>query len=174
MSTDDLVNQYAQIRLMQKAPQKDINSISRWLENHPNAILDAEASYITRRDDLVRVTRRIKSPLRKFLERSSRFRSWSLFRKRTADAESIQYLSDWRIDAFVSAITIAVGLAMLIAPLWILNAVDRAKTKLGVITAFICVFLVLVNSSSSARPFETLAATAGYAAVLVVFLQFAS
>ena len=50
---------------------------------------------------------------------------------------------------------------MLIAPMWILQALDgRTLPKLGTITAFIVTFLMLVSYATLAKPFETLAATA--------------
>ncbi|KAH9224690.1 hypothetical protein DL95DRAFT_254615, partial [Leptodontidium sp. 2 PMI_412] len=55
---------------------------------------------------------------------------------------------------------------------------DRSRTfrissvlKLAVITVFVVVFLGLVSYATVAKPFETLAATAAYSAVLMVFLQ---
>lgn len=49
---------------------------------------------------------------------------------------------------------------MLIAPLWILDAVGTKRAQLQVISVFILVFLVLVSTITVARPFESLAATA--------------
>ena len=44
--------------------------------------------------------------------------------------------------------------------MWILQALDKNNHKLGVITAFVVVFLGLVSYATVAKPFETLAATA--------------
>lgn len=49
---------------------------------------------------------------------------------------------------------------MLIAPLWILKSIGSVEGRLEVITAFIVVFLGLIQSVTIAKPFETLAATA--------------
>jgi hypothetical protein len=46
--------------------------------------------------------------------------------------------------------------------------------KLGVITAFIVTFFALAVLAPTAKVFETLAATAVYSAVLMVFLQLGS
>jgi hypothetical protein len=51
---------------------------------------------------------------------------------------------------------------MLIAPLWILNYVSGPSARLEIITAFVVVFLCLIQSVTIAKPFETLAATAAY------------
>lgn len=63
---------------------------------------------------------------------------------------------------------------MLIMPLWVLNFVDGTVTKLGVITVFIATFFALAALATTAKVFETLAATAAYSAVLMVFLQLGS
>jgi len=87
---------------------------------------------------------------------------------------------------FLAAIT------MLIAPLWILTKTESLNQKLGIITTFLMLFLGVLNWGTVSRPFDILAATAGYemppshmavmatvimltcyrySAVLVVFLQ---
>jgi hypothetical protein len=50
---------------------------------------------------------------------------------------------------------------MLIAPLWILEFVHGSMNRLAVITGFIVLFLWLIAFGTAARPFESLAATAG-------------
>jgi len=60
---------------------------------------------------------------------------------------------------------------MLIAPMWVLHAVKNQNAQLAVITAFIVVFLGMLSYATTAKPGETLGATAAYSAVLMVFLQ---
>jgi hypothetical protein len=50
---------------------------------------------------------------------------------------------------------------MLVTPLWWLMFVESKIKQLGVITGFIVLFLVLISSVTVAKPFETLAGTAG-------------
>jgi ABC-type dipeptide/oligopeptide/nickel transport system permease subunit len=76
------------------------------------------------------------------------------------DQDVITYTSDNRIERFVTVVVLLAGLIMLIAPLWILNAVQGTQQKLGVITMFIVVFLGMVSWATGARIFESLAATA--------------
>lgn len=59
---------------------------------------------------------------------------------------------------------------MLLAPIWWLAFVSDIKVRLGVITGFLCVFISVMATATS-RPFEAVAATAAYAAVLMVFMQ---
>lgn len=60
---------------------------------------------------------------------------------------------------------------MLLAPLWWLEYVNQDEKKLGVMTGFICVFVGLMSLGTVNRPGEVVAATAAYAAVLMVFMQ---
>ena len=79
------------------------------------------------------------------------------------------------MEKFVTCITIALGLAMLIGPLWLLQHFSTTKSNLRlrliIITVFLVAFTVLLTIITVARPFETLAATAAYGAVLMVFMQ---
>ena len=63
---------------------------------------------------------------------------------------------------------------MLVGPLWwlqYLSARNNAEYRLAVITGFLVLFTILLSILTVARPFEVLAATAAYAAVLMVFIQ---
>ena len=61
---------------------------------------------------------------------------------------------------FMTVLIVGIGTVMLLVPMWILQALDKNNHKLGVITAFVVVFLGLVSYATVAKPFETLAATA--------------
>ena len=66
------------------------------------------------------------------------------------------------------------GVAMLVGPLWwlqYLSAKNNTEHRLAVITGFLVVFTILLSILTVARPFEVLAATAAYAAVLMVFMH---
>lgn len=85
------------------------------------------------------------------------------------------YNNESRIEKFVTCATIALGLAMLIAPLWLLQHFttegSSTKARLLIITGFIIAFAVMVSILTVSRPAEVLGATAAYAAVLMVFMQ---
>lgn len=71
-----------------------------------------------------------------------------------------------------------VGIGMLIGPLWWLQRLSSHEASLeallGVITAFLILFAILISLLASPRPFEVLAATAAYGAVLMVYMQLGS
>lgn len=65
------------------------------------------------------------------------------------------------MDALVTFIVTSVGLGMLIGPLWLLNNYADQRTRLQIISGCLVVFSGLLSIVTVARPFETLAATAG-------------
>ena len=86
------------------------------------------------------------------------------------------YNKDRLFDKIMTVFTIIVGLGMLIGPLWLLQHLSTeqssSQVRLGVITGFIALFTILTSLFTVAKPFEVLAATAAYGAVLMVFMQF--
>ena len=155
---------------LQKAPQacaQDIKSLRNWHYNHSNLAISApETAYLSHDLDLYSVVPKEKTPLRRLLDRSRKFRIHSLWKSSKApelpvyDQDVITYTDDKRIDRFVTIVIVGVGTAMLLTPMWILQALNRDNDKLAVITAFVVVFLGLVSYATVAKPFETLAATA--------------
>lgn len=90
--------------------------------------------------------------------------------------ETTVYNKDRFFEKFLTVFTIVIGLAMLIGPLWILQHLStqpsNLEVRLGVITGFIAFFAILTSLFTVAKPYEVLAATAAYGAVLMVFMQF--
>lgn len=62
----------------------------------------------------------------------------------------------------MSVVIMSIGTLMLIAPLWILQALQSLSSKPEVITAFIVLFLGMILWVTVAKPVETLAAAAAY------------
>ncbi|KAL3450473.1 hypothetical protein BJX65DRAFT_305313 [Aspergillus insuetus] len=135
-----------------------------------------ERKYIDK-DDLFTLIPKDRSPLRRLFKRSSRFRFFRLWQKKPTVSDlplyilHVHYSSDKRIDHFVMFTTVVIGLAMLIAPIWILAFTEPIVLKLTIITIFILLFLSLVSLGTNAKPYESLAAKAAYSAILMVFLQ---
>ena len=74
--------------------------------------------------------------------------------------ENVHYISDAKIDHFVTIFIMSIGLIMLIAPLWILTYLGGLARRLAVSSAFIVLFVVLISWTTVAKPFESLAAAA--------------
>jgi hypothetical protein len=167
---DELVLQHSQFRSRPKVPAKDVSSLQNWHENNPTAIHPQEISYIKKTSDLVALNPKSpKTALRDFLERSQHFRLHRFWSKRPRDATEsrahysdpdVHYISDQRIDRMLKLAITSMGIVMLVAPLWILAFVQEQTRRLGIITAFVMVFLGLISFTTNAKTFESLAATA--------------
>lgn len=151
-----------------------------WFEDvHPYAIEHNESQFIARKDDLIAVQPKRKSRFRHFLESTPLLRIpviRNVFDREPDDFNIIKdsetiWHNDKKVERFSSVVVAIVGLAMLTGPLWILEYVNGAAIRLGVITGFIAVFFVLVSVATTARIFDALVAAAAYSAVLMVFLQ---
>lgn len=112
-----------------------------------------------------------KTALRDFLERSQYFRLHRLWSKRPSAQDvidsrahysdpDVHYISDQRIERMLTIAITSMGVVMLVTPLWILAFVQEQTRRLGVITAFVMVFLGLLSFTTNAKTFESLAATA--------------
>jgi len=161
---DSFILQQSELKKYPCAKDQDIKSLENWHWNHNNCAIDPEEQkYLSYKHDLFSLVPRVKTPLRRFLDR---FRIHSLWKDKKApelplyDRNVVTYVSDKRIDRFVTVVTVTVGLSMLVAPIWILQALQNIHQKLGTITAFIVGFLGIVSYATAAKPTETLAATA--------------
>ncbi len=94
------------------------------------------------------------------------------------EMETTVYNRDSLVHKFVTCLIMLFGLGMLIGPLWWLQHLSaeqpNLRARLEVITGFLIVFTILLSILTVARPFEVLAATAAYGAVLMVFMQLGS
>ncbi|KAL3483260.1 hypothetical protein BJX62DRAFT_231109 [Aspergillus germanicus] len=180
-STDRYICRYIKLRTRAPATEKDIKSLRNWHYNCKEAISEKESQYIEK-DDLFALIPKERAPLRRLFERSSCFRFLALWQRKQAPTsllplhirKHVHYSSAERIDQFVTATTVFAGLVMIITPIWILAFTKAMVLQLTFITIFILLFLALVSFGTNAKPYEALAATAAYSAILMVFLQFGS
>lgn len=75
------------------------------------------------------------------------------------------------LDVFASILVVLVGLCFLFAPMWWLAFVSNQVYRLAIITVGVTVFAVWLGVAAGPRPFEVLAGSAAYSAVLMVYLQ---
>ncbi|EWY92239.1 hypothetical protein FOYG_05820 [Fusarium oxysporum NRRL 32931] len=176
---DKLLLSYSQLAALAPAPKWNLRNLRTWFSNNPGAIMESESAFLMHNDELISIWKE-KPPLRRLFEQyfvSSYGEVMGLFKKDgrrmdSHDRATTYIYSDTAIDNFAFVVMLATTLVMLIAPMWILQNLSSANGKLGVITAFAIVWLGLVSYAAHGRPFEKLAVTAGYLAILVVFLQF--
>lgn len=164
-SIDEYINSYSQVAKHPRVIARDIRSLKNWMAGWPNAIPDEESGYLNEKDDLVYVVPKSETSIsRKFKDFAVLGRPW--FRRYskghpTYVMDCITLYDEEKAEAFFARATLLLGLAMFIGPLWILEFVSGPLSRLGVITSFIVLFIVLVSVMTTARPFESLAAAAG-------------
>lgn len=106
-----------------------------------------------------------KTPLRQLVDSCLRLCTLGLWKDKrddipSYDAGNVGYFSDRRMDRFASAVIVAIGAAMLITPIWILQALGSLTATLGTITVFVSVFLLVASTVMVSKPLEALSATA--------------
>jgi hypothetical protein len=84
----------------------------------------------------------------------------SSLRQRDHDLR-VQAASRGITQGIAKVVLMAMGVGMLIAPIWVLYSVHDPEVKLGVITGFIIAFLLIVAFSTKADVSASLVATAG-------------
>lgn len=126
--------------------------------------------------DLISISSRTLPPLGRWLEswqslRLSKWFSAVLIEGKHVKSESTTYFSDSRFEKLTNRSIILGGLIMLLTPLWLLEYYSGSKRRLGIITTFVVVFMLIMSTATINRPFEVVASSAAYAAVLMVFMQ---
>ncbi|KAI9162852.1 hypothetical protein HJFPF1_04447 [Paramyrothecium foliicola] len=174
---DRLLLDHTALRNMTTAPERNSRNIKAWFAHNTGAIMEEETQFVNHLDDLV-TGYNPKPKLRAYFEDHILLRTEFIrqfFKKaepsNLSSHDEVKLFSDQVMDVTGSLAVFLAALLMLVAPLWILQAMKDIRSKLTVITSFVVAFLLFLSLGTLGRPFERLAATAGYAAVLVVFLQ---
>lgn len=175
---DKLIHSNAQLAARPTVNHLDAEKVQSWFHDiSPRAIEETEQEYIKYHEDLIHIQPKVNSwfrsvlgstflldmpTLRPYFERYPQD-------KRVQDGNT-RWQNDERVERFSSAVIGCVGLAILIGPLWLLEYITPDPIRLGITTAFIFLFFVLIVVATTAQVSEGLAATAAYSAVLMVFL----
>ncbi|KAK8045469.1 hypothetical protein PG993_005493, partial [Apiospora rasikravindrae] len=176
---DRLLLDYAQLRVQKAAPAWNVNNVRNWFRNNHGAIMLNESTFLNHEAELLSLSSGSSTFARRFFQNNVLHpigKATKLFTKpprfmTPRDAKHVHVFSDESTETVVTASLFFAAVLMLITPLWILQAIQSMQLKLGVITAFIVVFLGFLTYATTGRAFERLAATAGSCAVLVVFPQ---
>lgn len=116
-----------------------------------------EQKYLDKEKDLVCVVQKDKTPFRRFIDSSLWIRTLPIWRDKTErlakmDAGYASYYSDKTMDTVASA--------MLVTPIWILQALNDLTMKLVVITVFLLTSILILSFVMVAKPFEALGVSA--------------
>jgi hypothetical protein len=171
---DQFIDAFSRVRARPRAESRQIDNVVNRLGR--GAITADEATFIQKRGDLISIHSRSRPPLGRWLEACKSLHLWKLFRAKLVPdvhvtTKTTVYSSDEKFESFTTSSIITIGLVMLLAPMWWLEFTSTSTVRLGIITGFICAFISIMSMATTNRPFEVVAATAAYAAVLMVFMQ---
>ncbi|KAI7089438.1 hypothetical protein KC356_g2457 [Hortaea werneckii] len=106
----------------------------------------------------------VKSQIKWFREKRNVPHSW----------QGVYYVSDHMIEAFVSIFAVTTAASLLVGGITALDSAQARNVRLGILAAFTVAFAAFVGLLTTAKRSELFAATAAYAAVLVVYVGQAS
>lgn len=160
---DEYIISYSDLKSKPTAQDHQIENIKAWFHNRPLAIATEEQEFINKPSDVIAVVSSPKTPLRFFLEKWQPLVTSRLFRAKHRDgnlSQTTYYHSNKGLNAFTTFVIVTTGLLLLLGPMWILQFIEDNIRRLGVITGVVLLFTALLASSTIAKPFEVLAATA--------------
>lgn len=166
------IHVFSKIRAKPKAQPRQINNLRGFRGS--KAIRAKEMEFIDHEHDLISINDHPSTPLGKMLAATKIIRlSRFMQAKPIAEAQSssTHYSSDESLGNLSTASIIILGMGLLMGPIWWLDAVNDSTIRLGIITGFLAVFMALMSLATVNRPFEVVASSAAYAAVLMVFMQ---
>jgi len=173
-STDEHLSSFRRIKKQDDATSAQLKNIQLWFKHHPNAVTPDEQDYIDHTDDLMTMSQRSRSSMHKFCIQIPAVRRLFLREQDTMSTfeRGVRLGSEGKVRWFADSIVICLGLAVLYVPMWWLQWVDNDVKKLAIVTCCVFVFAIGMRTlSTRSTPFEVLAGTAAYAAVLMVFMQ---
>lgn len=169
---DELISHYSSLKSRPRASKTALKNMRTWLKNNNSPIHPLEAEFINNNNaDLITMAGSPKSIIRRLAEQCIILPTRGLFgavptqsvNQHHATFRTNIHASDEHVDTLASFMIFLAATAMLIAPLWLLALVaEEPLHRLGTITGFLVLFLIILTWGTLARPFEILAATAGY------------
>lgn len=180
-----LLQQAQNLVAMNKPPMRDQLSLRNYIEGR-QCLVESEAAFAYHKEDLVSLRPgRDHSFVDAFVERMLRTFHCRLFQmifcsEETASKStdpSNRYFTRGRINVFVTMIITFIILLLLVVPIWLLYhlsvTLDTNRSNIvcmGVLLVATLAFSAVLSLFTKARRHEILAASAGYCAVLVVFV----
>lgn len=181
----DLLLKAQQLKALDRPSKRDYESVLSFMENDGGQLFEKDMGFIYEKEDLVTLRPgREYAWLDGLLERMLKVFRCKLIRyffcpKETRDKtddKDIHYYDRDRIATCVTMIITTIVLALLMIPIWLLykfsvdGTIATSSDTIGVVLVFTLVFSAALSAFTKARRHEIIAASAGYCAVLVVFL----
>ncbi|MCJ1372338.1 hypothetical protein MMC20_003562 [Loxospora ochrophaea] len=157
--------QAQQLVAMNQPAKRDQTSVWNFLKNERPQLLDEDAEYISRKEDLVtlrpgRETAWLDASVERMLKET---------RQKTSD-DSIRYFSKGRINIFVTLLITLIILVLLVVPVYALwhlsssldgNSQASSTTSVGVLLVSTLLFSAVLSAFTKAKRHEILGASAG-------------
>ncbi|MCJ1455937.1 hypothetical protein MMC28_006294 [Mycoblastus sanguinarius] len=181
----DLLLKNQQLKALNQPSSRDYKSVLHFMENDGGQLFEEEMEFIYEKEDLVTLRPgREYAWLDGMIERAiqifrCRIIMFFFSPKETRDKakdKAINYYSRNRISACVTMIITIMILVLLMVPIWLLyklsvnGTIATSPQTIGVILVPTLIFSAVLSAFTKAKRHEILAASAGYCAVLVVFL----
>ncbi|KAL9013847.1 MAG: hypothetical protein Q9173_001490 [Seirophora scorigena] len=168
-----------QIKGLEKPAPRDYRSVLRYMEKDGGQLFEQDMSWIYEKEDLVSLRPgREHAWLDGILERMLNFCRGRVVRETEARTEdgAIHYYDRRRISKCVTMLITVLILVLLMVPIALLyhsavhGNIGRTTDTVVLILAFTLIFSAVLSAFTKAKRHEIVAASAGYCAVLVVFL----
>lgn len=172
---NEYVASYSEIRKLPTAQDYQVDNVKTWFQDHPHAIDEDERKFVKQGNDLIAIVAQKKSWMRLGVERIHprvlHFFFPAKSRPGRVETKETIYISNKKLNATITFLIVGMGLLLLLGPMWWLSFVSDTTEQLAIITGFVFLFTSILSCATVERPFEVLIGTAGYAAVLMVFVQ---
>lgn len=173
------MHKYSKLLALAEPHQGAINNLRNWIDHNSrwdtidgedqlvDGPVNSEELEFLNGPDLIPIVPDQRSPFRKFMNRLELLRRSKFLQteipdslKPNVDDGTLILTDDAKLLMSEKVLSGLVGLVMLVLPMWVLSLVDGFYTEVGIVTAFACTFCCIVWASTTARPYESLAAPA--------------
>lgn len=174
-----------QLKSLGQPSSREYRNVLHFMENDGGQLYEEESGFIYDKEDLVtlRPGREhawldgiIERTLQIFRCRLLKFIFCSKGTREKTEDSAIHYYDRTRISVCATMIIMTIILILLIVPIWLLyrfsitGSLATSPDTIAVILVFTLFFSVVLSTFTKAKRHEILAASAGYCAVMVVFL----
>ncbi|KAI9814189.1 MAG: hypothetical protein M1827_003355 [Pycnora praestabilis] len=181
---DEVLIKAREVTAFQRPSGRDYRSVRKWISG-VKPLVEDEERYIRCREDLITLRHGrecagfdgfVEEVLQKLNCRIIRYMFCTPELRRKTEDKHIYYYSSERVNALVGLIITFIILVLLVLPvaaLYRLSSFDTQHTTIaaiGVLMVFTLLFSAIMSCLTKARRHEIFAASAGYCAVLVVFI----
>ncbi|CAF9932280.1 hypothetical protein IMSHALPRED_008841 [Imshaugia aleurites] len=181
----DLLLKAQQLKALEMPSNRDYRSVLHFMENDGGQLFEEDMGFIYEKEDLVTLRPgREYAWLDGVLERTLKVLRCRLTKfffcpketREKSNDKDIHYYDRGRISTCVTMIITTIVLALLMVPIWLLyrfsveGTIATSPDTISVVLVFTLVFSAALSAFTKAKRHEIVAASAGYCAVLVVFL----